>query len=45
MEGKDKKQYSAPEIIYEADLEVKAGTPIGGSPVDPGLELFPGAEE
>ena len=44
MVDRDKKQYSAPEIIYEAELEVKAGSPIEG-PVDPGtgIDLFPGA--
>ena len=44
METKDKKEYIAPEIIFETDLEVKAGTPLG-EPVDPGLDLFPGSGE
>jgi hypothetical protein len=44
MEGKEKKQYTAPEIIYETDLEVKAGTPLG-NPIDPEVELFPGSGE
>ena len=41
MEIQDKKQYIAPEIIFETDLEVKAGSPIGDSG-DPGIDLFPG---
>jgi len=34
------KRYYPPAIIYEADLETKAGTPLGNP--DPGL--FPGLE-
>jgi hypothetical protein len=41
MDTQEKKKYIAPEIIFETDLEVKAGTPINpGS--DEGIELFPG---
>ena len=37
MEIKDKKEYIKPEIIFETDLEVKAGSPVGGKvPPDPG---------
>ena len=42
METQDKKQYSSPEIVFEIDLEVKAGSPF--SAPDPGIELFPGNE-
>jgi hypothetical protein len=44
METQDKKQYITPEIIFETDLEVKAGTPLGG-PEEPGIDLFPGIGE
>ena len=44
MEKQEKKQYVSPEIIFETDLETKAGSPLG-SPMDPGLDLLPGAEE
>ena len=44
MENQDKKAYIAPEIIFESDLEVKAGTPLG-SPVDTGIDLFPGIDD
>ncbi len=44
MESQDKKPYIAPEIIFETDLEVKAGTPLGDSS-DPGIDLFPGINE
>ena len=44
METQEKKQYSAPEIIFETDLEVKAGSPLG-QPVEPGINLFPGVQE
>lgn len=43
MENQDKKQYSTPEIIFETDLEVKAGTPLGG--IDSEIDLFPGIDE
>ena len=36
METKDKKQYITPKVIFETDLEVKAGTPIGIIPPPPG---------
>jgi len=39
----EKKQYVTPEIVFETDLEVKAGSPLGG-PIDP-IELFPGSGE
>jgi hypothetical protein len=44
MEPKDKKQYQSPEIVFETDLETKAGTP-NGQPVDDGFELFPGSND
>ena len=44
MENQDKKAYIAPEIIFEADLEVKAGTPIGDL-IDTGIDLFPGIDD
>ena len=43
METQDKKPYIIPEIIFETDLEVKAGTPVGIIPPDPG-GLSPGPE-
>ena len=47
METQDKKQYIAPEIIFETDLEVKAGSPIGGgtNADGTGIDLFPGSGE
>ena len=36
MEMQEKKQYITPTIVFETDLEVKAGTPIGKIPPDPG---------
>lgn len=44
METKDKKTYTKPEIVFESDLETKAGSPLGSDPID-GIELFPGANE
>jgi len=44
MELKDKKQYTQPEIIFETDLETKAGSPIGPGSIDE-IELFPGSNE
>jgi hypothetical protein len=44
MENQDKKLYVAPEIIFETDLEVKAGSPLGESN-EPGNFLFPGSGE
>ena len=44
MDKQDKKQYFPPEIIFETNLETKAGSPLG-APVDPGLDILPGAEE
>ena len=40
----EKKQYSTPKIIFETDLETKAGSPLGIGP-DDGIELFPGSNE
>ena len=40
MENQDKKKYAAPEIIFETDLETKAGSPLG-EPGDP-LDLLEG---
>jgi hypothetical protein len=31
--------YEAPEIVYEGDLEVQAGSPFGVPDVFPGVEL------
>lgn len=45
MENQGKKEYIAPEIIFETDLEVKAGTPLGSPPIDSGIDLFPGINE
>ena len=45
MECQDKKKYTPPEIIFETDLETKAGTPAG--PIVPGgseLDILPGDE-
>ena len=39
----DKKTYKKPEIIFEADLETKAGSPLGG-PIEE-IDLFPGSNE
>jgi hypothetical protein len=36
MKIEDKKEYIKPKIVFEADLEVKAGSPIGKIPPDPG---------
>jgi hypothetical protein len=46
MESTEKKPYVAPEIIFETDLETKAGSPIGGGTgsIDE-IELFPGSNE
>ena len=45
MENQGKKAYITPEIIFETDLEVKAGTPLGSPPNDTGIDLFPGIDE
>jgi len=38
----EKKQYATPEIVFETDLETKAGSPLGNPDSDllsiPGLE-------
>jgi hypothetical protein len=44
METQEKKKYIAPEIIFETELEVKAGSWIN-SGSDEGIELFPGDGE
>lgn len=31
----DEKTYRTPEIIYEGELEVQAGSPLGSDPLDP----------
>ena len=41
MENQDKKHYIAPEIIFETDLEIKAGSPLS-DPGDEVIDLFPG---
>ena len=38
----EKKQYTSPEIVFETDLETKAGSPLGNP--DSGLTL-PGLED
>lgn len=38
----EKKTYTAPEIIFETNLETKAGSPLGAP--SPGLDI-PGFEE
>ena len=46
METQDKKKYIPPEIIFEIDLETKAGSDTN-SPIVPGgneLDIFPGVE-
>jgi hypothetical protein len=46
MEKKEKKRYTKPEILFETDLETKAGSPIGGGTGSAdGIELFPGSNE
>jgi hypothetical protein len=45
MESQEKKKYTPPEIIFETDLETKAGSV--NSPIVPGgneLDILPGAE-
>lgn len=37
MEQVDRNAYEQPAVVYEADLEVRAGTPPTGIP---GLDLF-----
>jgi hypothetical protein len=45
MEPKEKKPYTPPEIIFETDLETKAGSPLGpGTGQDEGIDLFPGID-
>jgi len=34
-EDAERKPYTKPEIIHEMDLEIHAGTPLGGAPIDP----------
>lgn len=36
MEKGDRKAYEQPSVVYEADLEVRAGSPVG----IPDLDLF-----
>jgi hypothetical protein len=43
-EPQDKKQYTQPEIIFETNLETKAGSPLGSPPSDEGINLFPGID-
>lgn len=45
METKEKKKYIAPEIIFETDLEVKAGSPWPPQNGNEGIDLFPGDGE
>ncbi len=39
MEIVDRKAYEQPAVVYEANLEVRAGTGVDGGGV-PGLNLF-----
>lgn len=39
MEQQDRKVYEQPAVVYESDLEVRAGSPLGISPMDP-LDLL-----
>ena len=34
-ENGEKRPYTKPEIIYEADLEIRAGTPLSPGTTDP----------
>ena len=43
-EPQDKKQYTPPEIIFETNLETKAGSPLGNPPNNEGIDLFPGID-
>jgi hypothetical protein len=43
MMDKDKKKYIPPEIIFESNLETKAGSP-NSIPGDNELDIFPGVE-
>ena len=31
----ERKPYESPAVVYEAPLEVRAGSPLGPSPLDP----------
>ena len=46
MDPKEKKPYTSPEIIFETDLETKAGSPLGpgGTGDTEGIDLFPGVD-
>jgi len=44
MEKQDSKTYVKPEIVFETNLETKAGSPLGIDPIDE-IELFPGADK
>ena len=44
-EPQDKKQYTPPEIIFETNLETKAGSPLNITPNDQGINLFPGIDD
>lgn len=39
MHDPDKKPYSKPEIVHEADLETRAGSPLLGGDPNPGSIL------
>jgi len=46
MEPNEKKPYIPPKIVFEADLETKAGSPLGtGTGEGDGLGIFPGIDE
>ncbi len=44
LQDTERKVYEAPAVVYEAPLEVRAGSPLGVSPMDPG-DLFGTGQE
>ncbi len=45
MAPQEKKTYTPPKIIFETDLETKAGSPLGpGADETEGIDLFPGID-
>ena len=45
MDSKEKKPYTPPAIVFETDLETKAGSPLGsGTGETEGIDLFPGID-
>ena len=43
MKEEEKKVYVAPAVVFETELEVKAGSP-GGPPCGGALDLFTGCD-